>query len=204
MATITGNIATATNTGQLTYNALRRKGGRFYSDARLHDICVDAGQSWEWCDVFVRKNGKWRSTKTKQKKNNEWKVKPKINDGQQFAYNPATEHWLDRTCQFKPSSRSNFPCTLNQRGKKKKDAASVTRSVSNWWYFQSAATSLKLIYCRDYWLLQFHMKDSHLSTESQLHPLGLFNFQTHFQLSINPSPNLSHLLKTAMKEFSLI
>lgn len=45
MATITGNIATATNTGQLTYNALRRKGGRFYSDARLHDICVDAGQS---------------------------------------------------------------------------------------------------------------------------------------------------------------
>lgn len=154
-----------------------------------------------WC--FCQE--KWQMAKHKnKKKNNEWKVKPKINDGQQFAYNPATEHWLDRTCESNLRLSQTSPARLTKEGKKKKDAASVTRSVSNWWYFQSAATSLKLIYCRDYWLLQFHMKDSHLSTESQLHPLGLFNFQTHFQLSVNPSLNLSHLLKTATKEFSLI
>lgn len=29
-------------------------GGFFLSDARLRDICVDAGQSREWCDVFVQ------------------------------------------------------------------------------------------------------------------------------------------------------
>lgn len=120
MATITGNIATATNTGQLTYDASRRKGGRFYSDARLRDICVEAVnvlRSGVWWCLFQEK---WRMARHKKKKKQWMKSKnKKLMADSNSVLNPVTEHWLDTTtCEIKIhfSVALPFPLTEQKTG----------------------------------------------------------------------------------------
>lgn len=174
---------------------IEKEGGRFYSDAHLRDICVDAVnvlRSGVWWCLFQEK---WRMARHKKK---QW-MKSKNNKlmvDSNSALNPVTEHWLDTTtCEIKIQFSVTLPFPLTEQKR-----ASVAPAIADWWYFQRAATSLKLIYCRDYWLLWFHMKGSRLNMEPQLHPLALFNFQTHFQLSVNPLPLFRH----TVKEFSSI
>lgn len=71
MATITGNIATATNTGQLTYDASSRRGGAGFKVTHVSTIYCMRGraerlESGVWRRGFVQGKGLMAKHKTKK------------------------------------------------------------------------------------------------------------------------------------------
>lgn len=119
--------------------------------------------SWEWCLVPGFFSGKTAYGKAQKNKNSGWKVKQKKlkditkinNDGQQFCVESCDRTLVRHNMRVQKNRLLCYTlphncCCLCCRG---------------YLWLTLPATSLQLIYCRNYWLFQFHMKGSRLNME---------------------------------------